>query len=142
VVLGVISSNAQLTEKDGKYYDQNSNLYSGTYVEYYDSGSKKVEMTVVEGVKQGPSTLFFENGKVKEVRSYFNNKMDGTWLTYDTSGVKTGEANYKSGKKHGKWFIWDENGTKRYEMSYNDGAKDSTWTIWDETGKVVGKKKY
>jgi len=141
-VLASVTMHAQLNTKDGKFYDQNNKLYSGIYTEYYDSGSKKVEMNVVNGLKHGLTTIYFEDEKTKEIRSYHENEMDGTWLTYEASGTKTGEANYKKGKKHGKWFIWDEKGTKRYEMSYSNGVKDSIWTIWDDNGKVVGQKSY
>nr|WP_319400432.1 toxin-antitoxin system YwqK family antitoxin [uncultured Carboxylicivirga sp.] len=134
--------NAQLTFKDGKYYDQDNNLYTGVYTEYYESGNKKVEMNVVKGEKHGSTTLYFDNKKINEVRSFKNNEMDGTWITYDEVGTKTAEARYKDGVKDGKWYIWDENRVLRYEMLYSNGKKIGSWKIWDEEGKLVAEKNY
>lgn len=132
----------QITERDGIFFDKNDNPYSGVYIEYYASGGKKVETTISNGVKNGVTTLFFEDGVINEVRYYKNNQMDGTWLTFDHNGIKTAEARYDAGIKEGKWFIWDEKGTLRYEMLYSKGNKAGVWKIWDESGKLVAEKTY
>lgn len=143
LIVGVATIvDAQLTLKDGKYYDQEDKLYTGVYIEYYESGSKKVEMNVVDGEKQGITKIYFENQNINEVRLFDHNDMDGTWLTYDENGTKTGEASYKHGVKDGKWFIWDENGTLRYEMLYSKGKKVGSWKIWDNEGNLVAQKEY
>ncbi len=132
---------AQLTEKeDGKYYDHHGKLYSGTYIEYYPSGKILLEMNVLNGEKHGITTLYYENSQKKEIRSFKNNKMDGTWITWNEKGQKTGEASYSNGLKHGKWGIWDENGIQRYEMEYNLGKKTGVWIIRDEKGNITDRK--
>lgn len=134
---------AQLTQKeDGKLYDSNNVPYSGTYIEYHPSGSKRIEMTVAKGLKEGITRIYFENQTVQEERSFKANEMDGIWITYNESGVKIGEAAYQKGIKHGKWTVWDDQGVKRYEMFYKTGAKTGTWSIWDSTGKLVNQKEY
>ena len=145
VFAGLVTiSQAQLTlnETDGLYYNQSGELYTGTYVEYYPSGNKRVEMNVVEGKKQGISTYYFDNKLTQEVRSFDDNKMDGLWETWSKEGVKLGVANYKKGVKHGKWMIYDEKGTLRYDMQYVNGKKSGVWRIYDETGKLKAKKEY
>ncbi len=138
----VTISQAQLTLVEGLYYNDQGELYTGNYVEYYPSGNKRVEMAVVEGKKQGVSTYFFDNKLKQEVRSYKDNEMDGLWETWNDKGVKLGVANYKNGTKHGKWFIYDESGILRYDMEYKEGEKVGVWKIYDEKGTLKGEKKY
>ena len=138
----VTTSQSQLIVEDGLYYNKSGELYSGTYVEYYPSGNKRVEMTVVEGKKQGVSTYYFDNKLKQEVRSYKDNEMDGLWETWNKKGVKLGVASYKNGTKHGKWYIYDEAGILRYDMEYKEGEKVGTWKIFDENGKLEKEKKY
>lgn len=138
-----IQINAQLIEKeDGKYYDHNNNLYSGTYIEYFPSGRIQLEMNVLNGEKHGITTLYYDNNQKKEIRSFKNNKMDGTWITWGEKGEKTGEASYIDGVKHGKWGIWDKNGIQRYEMEYDHGKKAGVWIIRDEKGIIIDRKKF
>lgn len=139
----VTYSQGQLTLKeDGLYYNQKGELYTGTHIEYYPSGNKRVEMAVVEGKKQGISTYYFDNKLKQEIRSFDNNQMDGLWETWNEKGVKLGIANYKKGLKHGKWIIYDEDGTLRYDMQYKDGKKIGVWKIYDEKGELKAEKKY
>ncbi len=71
LIVGVATIvDAQLTLKDGKYYDQGDKLYTGVYTEYYESGSKKIEMNVVDGEKNGITKIYFENQKLNEVRMF------------------------------------------------------------------------
>ena len=83
VILSLLSVGlqAQLIEgEDGKYYDHKGKLYSGTYIEYFPSGVVHIEMSVLNGEKNGTTTIYFENGNKNELRIFKNNKMDGTWL--------------------------------------------------------------
>jgi antitoxin component YwqK of YwqJK toxin-antitoxin module len=138
-----IAIQAQLHQnEDGKYYDKSNKPYTGTYIEYHPSGGKRIEMSLKEGQKHGKIIIYFENQTTKEVRSFKQDLMDGTWLTYNDKSIKIGEANYLDGLKHGKWYIWDDKGVLRYEMEYNKGVKTGKWTIFDENGKMVSEKVY
>ena len=106
---------SQIVEKDGKYFDESGNLYSGEYEEFYD------------------------NGNLNEKREYKNGIFHGTWITWNKEGTKTAIAGYKDGKKHGEWIIWDDNGVKRYKMLYKDGQRVGTWLQWDENGVLVSQ---
>jgi antitoxin component YwqK of YwqJK toxin-antitoxin module len=133
----------QLIQKDdGKFYDNHNRLYTGTYIEYYPSGGKRIEINLLDGLKHGTTLLYFESQNIQEIRSYHHNEMDGTWTTRNDKGIQIAEANYRNGIKHGKWCIWDDNGTKRYEMEYHEGKKSGKWYIWDEKGVLVNQKDY
>ncbi len=142
VLLIAFSVDAQnLQEKDGLYY-QDSELYSGTYLTYYDNGNLKMESAFLEGKKHGDCKLYFEDGTLNEVRSYSNNEMTGTWLTFNKLGVKLAEASYSNGKKDGKWFVWGDNGNLKYELCYDNGEKTGIWKSYDENGVVINERDY
>lgn len=138
-----VLAQGQLTEaEDGKYYNHRGELYTGTYIEYYPSGSIHIEMAVLNGEKHGSTSIYFENGQKQELRHFDRNLMHGTWVTWDEAGRKRAEAGYEKGQKHGAWSIWDENGVQRYEMHYQNGAKAGTWIIRNEAGETVNEKTY
>ena len=142
VLLLAITVNAQnLQEVDGIFY-QDSQPYSGTYLTYFENGNLKMETNFLEGMKDGECKLYFEDGKLNEVRSYRNNEMHGTWLTFNNMGVKVAEASYKNGKKDGNWFVWDEDGSLKYELCYKDGEKTGVWKSYDAMGVVINERDY
>jgi antitoxin component YwqK of YwqJK toxin-antitoxin module len=134
-------SSAQITiDEDGLYHNGNSELYSGTYIEFYTNGNKRIELSIRQGVIDGPVKLYFESGQISEIRSYDHGKMDGTWSTFNQEGIKIGVANYKGNVKHGEWLIWDDAGTLRFEMHYTDGKKTGTWLMYNEEGELVSEE--
>lgn len=98
-LLSCIASAQLIQKEDGKYYSTNNELYSGTYIEYYPSGVKRIETSLLLGIKHGKTIIYFENEVINEIRSFNNDLMDGTWLTYNNKSMKIGEANYKNGIK-------------------------------------------
>ncbi len=143
IVIGATTSWGQIIEgDDGMYYASNYEPYNGEYTEQYENGSTRIEMNLVEGVKEGFVNLYFDNGNLNEIRSYKNGMMDGKWETYNIANVKIAEANYKNNKKHGQWLIWDDNGTLRCEMYYDKDKKIGNWSRWDENGKLIETKEY
>ena len=75
----------QLVLHNGYYYTDNTQgtLYTGPYTEVYPSGALKLEMFIKNGLPDGIYVVYFENGKIEEVRSYYEGKFHGTWRTYD-----------------------------------------------------------
>ena len=143
VLFLAIAAHAQVTQgTDGLYYGKDDQPFTGKYAEYYDDSAKKAEYSFVNGYKDGISTLYFQNGKINEIRAYNNGLKHGTWITYNDKGIKIGEANYSRDKKNGKWYVWDDNGVLRCEMTYQDGNKVGTWYIYDDKGKLKATKNF
>ena len=71
----------------------------------------------VEG-NQVKKTSFYENGAVKEVGFFLNNKLDGQWVSYDSKGDIKTIAFYKEGKKDGVWTYVKE--SKVISVVYKD----------------------
>jgi len=140
IVIGVVSSAQVIIDENGLYHNENNELYSGTYIEFYTNGNKRIELSLKNGIVDGPVTLYFESGQISEIRSYDQGKMDGTWSTFNNEGVKIGMASYKENIKSGEWFIWDDTGTLRFEMHYTHGKKTGTWKMYNEKGELVSEE--
>lgn len=142
LLLAVISAIAQdVKEINGVYY-KGDVPYTGNYIAKFDNGEPRIEMNLLNGLKEGEVKVYFETGELNEIRFYKNNVMDGTWLTYNENKVKVAEAHYRNGKKDGKWYIWDDNGKVIYELEYSAGEKTGTWKNYDKDGKVVSERNY
>jgi antitoxin component YwqK of YwqJK toxin-antitoxin module len=132
-----------IREVDGVYMTSGSKPYTGHYVTTYGNGNIKMEMQLTRGLKNGEMRIYFENGKLNEIRSYKKNVMDGTWTTYNENSIKVAVANYKKGLKHGEWKVWNDSGKLIYEMYYMNGKKSGVWKKYSiETGEVISVRTY
>jgi antitoxin component YwqK of YwqJK toxin-antitoxin module len=130
-----------IKEIDGVYY-KGGTPYTGHYTANHDNGKFRIQMNLIDGLKDGEVKVYFENGELNEVRSYKKNSMDGTWLTFNKNKIKIAEAHYLNGKKDGKWLIWDENGALIYELEYTSGEKTGVWKNYDKNGNLVNQRAY
>ena len=144
LLLSVTTICAQINHNPatGLYYDSQGNPYTGIYEEYNDDGLLLRELQLLNGQFNGENTVFFADGTVKEIQSYKAGLMDGTWATYNQSGIKTAQAGYRQGKKHGPWFIWNDEGTLMFEMYYEEGNRSGTWVKYAENGEVISSVEY
>ncbi|HOK52465.1 MAG TPA: toxin-antitoxin system YwqK family antitoxin [Bacteroidales bacterium] len=136
------SGQVLLKVENSKYFDTNHNLYTGKYIEYYENGNKRIEMTIRNGELDSTTILYFPDGKIQEIRNYKNGLMHGRWITYNAKGVKIAEANYSYEKKDGKWQIFDDEGRLRYEMYYKNGERCGVWRIYSEDGQIQSERSF
>ncbi|HNZ71248.1 MAG TPA: toxin-antitoxin system YwqK family antitoxin [Prolixibacteraceae bacterium] len=142
LLIMAISAFAQdIKEIDGIYFKGNT-PYSGDFTIFHENGVPKIELLLVEGMKEGAVKVYFENGTLSEIRSYKKNVMDGTWLTFNEKKVRIAEAHYLDGKKDGKWYIWDDDGRLIYELEYTNGEKTGNWKKYDTAGNVISERNY
>jgi len=62
------------------------------------------------------ATYFYENGDVKEIGYFKNEKLQGKWVSYNQKGKITAIANYENGIKEGMWYINTDGAVK--ELTY------------------------
>lgn len=133
---------AQIEIKDGIYYSEDGETYTGFYSEYFDNGNIKIKTELKNGQPDGITTLFYKTGVKKEVRSYNMGKMHGQWISFFDNEKKSAIALYEKGVKHGEWKVWDKNGVLRYIMNYEQGKKKGLWKMFDEKGDLINEKDY
>ncbi|MGA9271006.1 MAG: nicotinic acid mononucleotide adenyltransferase [Lutimonas sp.] len=64
------------------------------------------------------ATYYHDNGMIKEVGYFKDEKLHDQWIRYDNSGKISVVANYDNGIKEGKWYIVGEQTTK--EITYRE----------------------
>ena len=111
----------QALEYSEGFYYKNGMLYSGTYTENWPNKNVKVVQAIRNGLEDGITEIYFENGKIQEQRSYLEGQKHGIWFTYNEAGTKLSEAYYRHNKKDGIWRIWDETGKLTSERNYSPG---------------------
>lgn len=142
LILFGLNLNAQtISEIDGIYYE-NAIPYTGSYQIFHENNQVKMEMNLVDGLKDGDVKVYFENGTLNEIRAYSRNVMNGTWITYNSNNIKISEAHYLDGKKDGKWLIWNDEGVLIYELEYTEGNKTGIWKNYNEKGEFVSERNY
>jgi uncharacterized protein len=148
-----------------KFYDDSARLLvSITYLEDKKNGLKityrKGEITsenFVNDVKQGPTTYYYPDGKVRLIINFeggLENGVarelapDGTVITYMEYKkgflVSRERINRKDtkGMKQGRWkFFYDDN-TVKLEGIYKDDKKNGYFKDYDENGSLLSVKKY
>lgn len=64
-VLAISCKTQKIEVVDGKYY-QSKKLYNGIYSEYNKEGVLLQQTTIKDGLPEGKTTIYFNNGKIKE----------------------------------------------------------------------------
>ena len=85
--------------------------------------------------REGEEVLCYENGTLKSVGSWKNDKFVGI-KTYHKNGAQSSEEKISNGQFIGLRTWWFENGHKRFQAHYNSkGLKIGIETWWHENGK-------
>jgi antitoxin component YwqK of YwqJK toxin-antitoxin module len=97
--------------EEGNY---TNSMKTGVWIEYYQNGKKKSELTYVNNRPNGPAKMYHENGNLSE---------EGTWVGTRWTGP------YK---------LYYEDGTPRQQFVYNNlGQRDGAQTYYHPNGKVA-----
>jgi len=88
------------------------------------------------------SEIYYDNGNVKEMLSFKNDKLHGKCVTFSLEGRVTATAFYKDGIKNGRWKVWSEDGVLLYDMKYKNGQKIGEWKMYDNKGNLLSVKNY
>jgi antitoxin component YwqK of YwqJK toxin-antitoxin module len=116
-----------LVLSEGQYYTDETQTtpYTGRYTEFYEDGMLKMELYLKDGRPEGTYVIYYPDGKIAEVRSYYHGIFHGEWRTYSDNGP---------------WRIWSDKGNLLYEMFYTAGKKSGVWRSWDEEGNLLSEE--
>ena len=72
-------------------------------------------------MKYGIWLQYFEDGSLRLISSYANDKIDGPYQVYTAPGHLAIDGNYTLGNMDGKWDFYNENGDLEYQLFYDHG---------------------
>lgn len=118
----------------------------GTWTEYDSFGNKSFHSNFKNGIGQGESIGFFQNGNIQTEEFFKDGKPHGTWKEYNEEGRVIKIEKYKNGKKEGKWmmefFRPQDHSTKIETKHYKDDQPTGHWKAKTEEGKLLWEIKY
>lgn len=103
-------------EREIALMSDNSFVNDGSYIEYYEDGTKFAEGNFTEGI------------------------MDGDWKYWHPNGQLCKDITYKAGKPDGSHKVFREDGTVESVQVFKDGVRNGEWISYFEDGETVKMK--
>ena len=121
-------------------WNLNGILYSGIYIDYYNSGKIQNKGTLLNGKLNGELIVYFKNGNKKSVFNYKDGILHGDWIEYYPNGALMNSRIYADGKivKHGKQYF--VNGQIESEIKPKKATLYDTAFSYYSTGQVKQMK--
>jgi antitoxin component YwqK of YwqJK toxin-antitoxin module/Tfp pilus assembly protein PilF len=134
-----------------KFYDKKGNVISSTTTRngagdlvFYDArGNKTSESNFTkEGLREGFTTSYFENGKISSTSNYKNGNLNGEKLSYYVNGVLYEKINYTNGDEDGYYISNHENNVLKYEGWFVNGSKQQQHIEYDAFKNITSNTYY
>lgn len=93
----------------------------GTYREYYDDGKLRSVRTMFSGKANGAMTGYYRAGQIQATAAYSDGKKDGVFRFYGENGTLVMEAGYKNDLLNGFKKEFGPSGALASETYYLDG---------------------
>jgi len=137
----------QINYKNGKKNGNRTTYREKEYTEEY----------FVSDVKDGYTTVYYADGKVKSKTLFINGLENGLSKTYDRNGWVTQLTEYKNGfvvsrekvnytdrngDRQGRWVTFWDNGNLHQDGTYRDGRKHGYFKIYNRKGDLLTVEKY
>lgn len=133
-----IPSSKQMEKKNGVWLFHDV-PYTGRFIDYYYSGQKQGEGTLVEGKINGLRKIYFQNGKVEVEKNFKDGLENGLDKEYYEDGTLSQKGDFVNGKEEGIWEDYFPNGQVKLRGNYHNGEIFDTATKYYSTGKIKEK---
>lgn len=124
-----------------EHYNKREQLH-GLYQEFYEDGSKKLEIDYVNNYKHGQEKEYYENGKMSQLTNYVNGHKHGQEKVYYLTGRLIHLTNFVNDKKNGEETLYYETGKIKEKKHYKMDSKAGKWTWYDEDGNIKEETEY
>jgi len=109
---------------------------------YYNNTRLVGQENYTDGIKNGRSLTFFEDGVPATESNWINGFLNGVSRSFYSSGKKKTETMFQNGKNQGLNLVYYESGQLQINGQYIAGQCDGTWKFMDENGKIKYELKY
>ena len=91
------------------------------------------------GLLDGESREYYEEGDIKSISPFKNNIPDGVFISYYQNGNIQEKHTYKNGNEEGEGLFYYENGQLEEKYFMKNGKLDGEATVYFEDGKIRNK---
>lgn len=93
--------------------------------------------------KTGTSKTYFEDGKLKSIGTYEDDKLHGEYESYHSStGALKIKGVYRNGLKEGKFLVYHENGIKANDYNFEKDKLEGEAISYYRDGSIHSQGKY
>ena len=92
-----------------------------------------------DGLLDGESRQYYEEGEIKSVSPFKNNVANGTFISYYQNGNIKEKHTYKDGNEEGEGIFYYENGKLEEKYFMKNGKLDGEAINYFEDGKIKNK---
>ena len=135
-----VSVNKERIQYDNKTstFSINEEPFSGYMVSFYNNGTPKEKIGIVNGKKQNQSTYWFPEGKLKLVATYHNGKLHGEKKLWSNDSTHTliAHLNYRFGKAHGEQKQWYKTGEIYKKLNLYMGKEEGLQQAFRKNGDL------
>jgi antitoxin component YwqK of YwqJK toxin-antitoxin module len=85
--------------------------------------------------------IYHENGRVKEMGSYRNGRLDGLWKQYSDAGALLMRATFRNGERQGVWEFRTEGNQPLGRLRFSNGVL-THGEQFNEVGELVAQRDY
>lgn len=110
--------------------------FTGRFIDYYYSGRKQGEGTLLDGKINGFRVLYYQNGKTSTERTYKAGIANGSEKEYYEDGSLRQKGEYIDGKEEGAWESYFPNGQIKLHSNYAKGEVNGKAIKYYSSGKV------
>jgi len=121
--------------------DYTNGLLEGYSIGYYENGAKQYEIAYKADEKNGPAIYYYPSGNVKSKGWYTADVLSGDWENYNEKQKLTSRYSYLNGDLTGHYEVNYVNGKKDYEEVYYRGWLTALHTF-DTAGKIISTAKF
>jgi len=144
-----------LWDPNGNQIIENGN---GTFTSFFDDTKKLQEGKVINGIKVGTWTTYYQDGSVQEVGEFVDDKyiVKSVWDKKDGLIVQNGNGNYtiffedsnielekgqfKNGLRNGTWLVYYPNSTSiQQESNYKNGKLEGRSVVYYMNGNILSE---
>lgn len=112
-------------------------LFTGVAKLFLDNSKNlKYIVTYQNGIKNGVSKRWYDNGNINYETQYVNGRKQGLTKVWYKNGQLQSEATYFKGVIHGKKVTWYATGEKQKERKLRYGQEHGLQKAWRKTGKL------
>jgi antitoxin component YwqK of YwqJK toxin-antitoxin module len=126
--------------RNGNVWTLHNTVYTGKYIDYFNSGKIQDEGTLLDGKIDGEVIVYFKNGNKKSEVNYKNGFLDGIWNDYYTNGVLMQTREFSEWKQKRAGKIYFITGQIQNEVKPKKNTHYDTAFTYYSTGKVKRMK--
>ena len=109
---------------------------TGWKMNYYESGGIKDSAHYTNGIQDGLTFTWFENGQLQQVCNWEMYILNGRALHYYANGNRETTCNWINGQPTGPDSGWYDDGKVKFIMPYKDGKKQGESIFYYENGHL------